>query len=146
VFERFTVEARSAIAAGERAAESLANEYVEPFHLLLGVLHVPDSVAGKMLARESVTLERATNRARLYGPRPAHQATGIFTEPARRVVAEGALEHAYRHRHTSIATGHLLLAILDASDPVTSQILGVGPLSERLAAEVLQALPGDEQA
>jgi hypothetical protein len=133
------------------AAALLENGYVEPFHLLLGCLHVLDSVAGRALAEglaasEMGTLGEAMERARQYGPSPAHQATGIFTDTARLVVAEDALKIAHRHGHVQIGTGHLLLATLDCRDRTLAQIIGDGPAAERIARHVMQALPGEEDA
>lgn len=155
VFERFTVEARRAVRAASESASLLENYQVEPFHLLLGCLHVPDSLAARVLDTELApsdmgTLGEAMERALMYGPRPAHQATGIFTDAARCIVAERALAYAYRHDHSSISTGHLLLATLDAPDRVIDRIvgsgvMGSGPVHDRLARTLIRALPGDER-
>ena len=154
VVERFTAEARRAVRAASESAALLENYQVEPFHLLLGCLHVPGSLAARVLEAELAlsdmgTLGEAMERARMYGPNPAHQATGIFTQPARRIVAEQALSCAYRHDHRSIGTGHLLLATLDARDRVIDRIvgsgvMGSGPVHDRLARTLTRALPGDE--
>jgi ClpA/ClpB-like protein len=155
VFERFTVEARRAVRAASESASLLENYRVEPFHLLLGCLHVPDSLAARVLETELApsdmgTLGEAMERAAMYGPRPAHQATGIFTDAARCIVAERALAYAYRHDHSLIGTGHLLLATLDAPDRVIDRIvgsgvMGSGPVHDRLARTLIRALPGDER-
>jgi hypothetical protein len=89
-------------------------------------------------------------RARMYGPPPAHQATGIFTDQARRIVAHDALAYTYRHDHPAISTGHLLLATLDAEDRtieriIGSGVMGSGPVNDRLARSITRALPGEEQ-
>lgn len=154
VFERYTAEAQRAVRAASEAAALLEHRYVQPLHLLLGCLHVPDSLAATVLEDELApsdmgTLGEAMERARMYGPNPAHQATGIFTEAARHIVAEQALTYAYRHDHPSIGTGHLLLATLDAEDRpidriVGSGVMGSGPVHDRLARALTRALPGDE--
>jgi hypothetical protein len=87
----------------------------------------------------------------MYGPNPAHQATGIFTDRTRRIVAQDALSYAYRHGHPWIGTGHLLLATLDAQDRAMDRIvgsgaMGSGPVHDRLARSVMRLLPGDEAA
>jgi hypothetical protein len=155
VFERFTAEAQRAVRAASESAALLENYYVQPLHLLLGCLHVPDSLAARVLDAELApsdmgTLGEAMERARMYGPNPAHQATGVFTDATRCVVAERALAYAYRHDHRSIGTGHLLLATLDAQDRaidriVGSRVMGSGPVHDRLARTLIRALPGDER-
>jgi ATP-dependent Clp protease ATP-binding subunit ClpA len=144
VFERFTTHAHAAIEAGEHNASSLQHENVAPCHLLLGMLDVSDCLAARVMARNGLTLSEMTQRARQYGPAPSFQATGIFTDEARRAVAEDALKHAHSHGQRSIGTGHLLLAILDAPELLTSQIIGPPPLAQRLVTEMIEALPGDE--
>jgi hypothetical protein len=48
----------------------------------------------------------------MYGPPSAHQATGVFSDAARSIVAEKALSYAYRADHRQIGADHLLLANL----------------------------------
>lgn len=84
----------------------------------------------------------AIETASRLGPPPSHQATGIFTPPARRVVAEDSLALAYRHGHRQITTGHLLLAALDSGDQTTGRI--THPHMQRLARTLVGGLPGAE--
>ena len=96
VFERYTAQARRAVRAAIETAALLEHRDVEPFHLLLGCLHVPESTAAQVMEAELAPSEmgvvgEAMERARMYGPPPAHQATGIFSELARALVAERAL-------------------------------------------------------
>ena len=147
VFERFTLPARQAIAAGERAAAALEHEYVHPFHLLPGLLQTPGSLACNVLRRHGLQIEEATRRAQLHGPRRSHQSTAIFTDDARDLVARGALKHAHRHGHgdADLGTGHVLLAVLDTSDAVVARILDEPSLAEQVAADVVAQLPGEEE-
>jgi Clp amino terminal domain, pathogenicity island component len=155
VFERYTAEAQRAVRAAVEVASLLEHGEVEPVHLLLGCLHVPDSLAAQILDAELApsdmgTVGEAMERARMYGSRPAHQATGIFTDTTRRIVAQDALSSAYRFDHPAIGTGHLLLAALDADDHTTNRIVGTGlmgsgPVHDRLARAITRALPGEER-
>lgn len=146
-FERFTSEARRAIGAAAETAARLEHHEVEPFHLLLGCLQVPDSFAARLLAElwadgELGVTGEATELACRVGPHPSHQATGLFTEVARRVVAEDSLALAYRHGHRQITTGHLLLAVLDSGDRTTERM--TRPHTQRLARALVRGLPGSE--
>lgn len=49
-FERFTPDARRAIRAAAESAALLEHCEVDPFHLLIGCLQVPDSVAARVLS------------------------------------------------------------------------------------------------
>ena len=155
VFERYTAQAQRAVRAAVESAALLAHRYVEPLHLLLGCLHVPDSTAAHVLEAELApsdmgTVAEAMERACLYGPPSSPQATGIFSDATRSIVAERALSYAYRAGHAQIGTGHLLLATLDARDHTVERIvgrgmMGSGPVLDRLGRSLARALPGDEQ-
>jgi len=146
-FERFTSEARRAVGAAAETAARLEHGEVEPFHLLLGCLQVPDCFAARVLAElwadgELGVVGEAIDLACRLGPHPSHQATGRFTEVARRVVAEDSLALAYRHGHRQITTGHLLLAVLDSGDRTTERM--TRPHTQRLARTLVRGLPGSE--
>jgi hypothetical protein len=146
-FERFTPDARRAVRAAAESAALLEHREVDPFHLLIGCLQVPDSFAARVLSPiwehgELGAIGEAIDLACRYGPHPFHQATGIFSPTARRVVAEGALSVAYRLGHPQIGTGHLLLAVLDSPDRTTTAI--TRPHTQRLARTLHRGLPGAE--
>lgn len=150
-FERFTAQARAAVEAAIRSADELANAYVAPFHFLLGFLAVGEGLAATVLEQHGLTLSVARKMAQVYGPGPANQATGIFTQTARRIVAEDALLRAYRHGHHSIGTGHILLASLDCPENLTALAVLRRPslperivLAQHIARETTRLLPGDE--
>jgi hypothetical protein len=147
VFERFTPDARRAVRAAAESAALLEHREVDPFHLLIGCLQVPDSFAAQVLSPiwengELGAIGEVIDMACRYGPHPFHQATGIFSPAARRVVAEGSLTVAYRLGHPQISTGHLLLAVLDSQDRTTTAI--TRPHTQRLARTLNRGLPGAE--
>jgi Clp amino terminal domain, pathogenicity island component len=146
-FERFTPAARRAIRAAAETAALLEHREVDPFHLLIGCLRVPESFAARVLSPvwedgELGAVGEAVDLACRYGPHPFHQATGAFSETARRVVAEDALKLAYRLSHAEITTGHLLLATLDSHDPTTTAM--TRPQTQQLARTLTRGLPGTE--
>ena len=133
VFERYAGDARAAIDAGERCATELMHHYVEPMHFLVGCAQVPGAGVESVLVAEGVTPEAARDRARACGPRPAHQATGIFSDEAREIVAESALYISLSMRDATIDTRHLLLATLKSQDPRVEQIIGSAAAMRRIA-------------
>ena len=146
-FERFTAEARRAVGAAAETAARLEHREVEPFHLLIGCLQAPESLAARVLSElwadgELGVVGEAFDLACRVGEHPSHQATGIFSELARRVIAEDALAIAYRHGHPQITTGHLLLAVFDSRDPTTGRM--TRPHTQRLARSLIRVLPGEE--
>jgi ATP-dependent Clp protease ATP-binding subunit ClpA len=144
VFERFTTEARRAVEAAIERAHSYEDPYVLPAHLLLGLLGVEEGVVASVRARHERQFDAAAARATEIMADRASNATGIFSAPARRLVAEEVLKIADRHGHRSLGTGHLLLAVVENADGDTAGILDALPDARQIVAEVTRALPGDE--
>lgn len=144
IFERFTSQARDAINAGIEHARRLNDPYVEPVHLLLGVLDARAGVAATVRSGggwESPPVGLVQPRY----PQINHQVwTDIFSPDARRIVAEDELVVAERLNHRALTTGHLLIAILESPDDRTSEIIGALPDVRAITAAVTDALPGDE--
>ena len=146
VFERFTAEARGAVDGAVEQARSLQSAYVTPAHLLVGVLLAQAGVVTGVRARHDRPFAAATTRALETLAGRASRATGIFSVPARALLAEEVLEIADRLGHRSLGTGHLFLALIEDPDEDTAEILGALPERGRLRAEVIEAMPGDEHA
>lgn len=64
---------------------------------------------------------------------------------ARRLAAEDALKHAHERGHHAIGTGHVLLALLEASDRAVDELVGGEEGAARLTAAVVETLPVDER-
>jgi ATP-dependent Clp protease ATP-binding subunit ClpA len=150
IFERFTSQARGAINAGVEYARRVDDLYVEPAHLLFGVLDSTTGVVGAM---------RAAYGWRVPPARPARprypRSTGIFSPDARRIVAEDVLMVAERLDRGAVTTGHLLIAILERRrlgpgldrrdlDEYASEIISSLPGIREVTAAVIDALPGEE--
>ena len=153
VFERYTAQGQQAVRAAIESASLLEHHDVKPVHLLLGCLQVSDGVAARALEPELMPSEldavgEAMERARVCGPPPAHQSTGVFDDAARWIVAERALSYAYRSGHPHIGTGHILLGALDVRDRTIDRVISFGtdggPVLDRLGRSLTRALPGDE--
>lgn len=140
IFERFTAQARDAINAGVEHARKLDAEYVEPVHLLYGVLDAKAGVAATVRSRYSWEIPPA----QLAQPRYP-RATDIFSPDARRIVAEDVLIIAQRLDQRPLTTGHLLIAILESGDESTSEIVSLLPAVREITAAVIDALPREEE-
>ena len=141
IFERFTSHARDAVKAGIEHARKLDAPYVELEHLLYGVLDSQAGVVAAVRRRHSWDLPPAR---RVQKPRYPRW-TDIFSQAARRVVAEDVLVVAERLGRRPLTTGHLLLAILETPDERTSEIARSLPDVRELAAAVVDALPGAKE-
>jgi ATP-dependent Clp protease ATP-binding subunit ClpA len=164
VFERFSREAQRSVEAAQESARALENQYVEPAHLLLGLLGVEDGVVASVLSRRQAQRDAIARRAAALladhaaaarrsaedivdrRARVSTAPTGIFAAPARRLVAEQVLEVADRLGQRSLGTAHLFLAILENPDEDSVAILEAVPDAQQLAGELVAALPGEEHS
>ena len=141
IFERFTAQAHAAISAGAEYARGADHRWVEPPHLLFGVLNAKTGVAAAVRTRYGWHRPPAqTTQPLAYSPR----ATGIFDPEARRIVAEDVLIIAERLDHKALTTGHVLLAILERYAYLTIDFINALPPIREITAAVIDALPGQE--
>lgn len=141
--ERFTVETRGLVVDAAERARELQDEYVTPDHLLLAPLGARDGVAASIGARHRRQFDSWAPRVtELLSVRPS-RATGIFSDSARRILAEDVLEVARRLGHRALGTGHLFLAVIASPESTDISPRDCADL-DRLAAEITDALPGHE--
>jgi ATP-dependent Clp protease ATP-binding subunit ClpA len=140
IFERFTSQARDGINAGIEHAGKLDAPYVEPTHLLYGVLDAKTGVVATV--RSGYTWDLPP--AQLVEPRYP-RATDIFSDDARRIVSEDVLIIAERLGHRPLTTGHLLIAILERPEEHPGEITSLLPDRREITAAVIDALPGQEE-
>jgi ATP-dependent Clp protease ATP-binding subunit ClpA len=139
VFDRFTSQAKEAISAGIDYARLADAPYVEPAHLLFGVLNASAGVVARIRAGYGWQIPRA----RAEEPRFS-QATDIFTAAARRIVAEDVLVVAERLDLRALTTGHLLIALLESPEEGTDEITSRLPDIREVTDAVIGELPGGE--
>lgn len=140
IFERFTSQARAAIDAGIEHASKIDAAYVEPAHLLYGVLSAKTGVAVTLHERYGWQIPPA----QLVQPRYS-RATDIFSADARRIVAQDVLIIAERLGYRPLTTGHLLIAILESRDEHTAEITSLLPDIREITAAVIDAMRGHEE-
>ena len=128
------------VAAAEREARTLRHTRIGTEHLLLGVLGRTDEAGARALDRLGVTLGAARAQVmRIVGlPETSSPPTLPLTPPARDALA-GALREAIELGETTVASQHILLAILRERDSVAVRVLrdaGIAPgrLREEIAA------------
>jgi ATP-dependent Clp protease ATP-binding subunit ClpA len=141
VFERFTAQTRAAINAGVEYARRAGDRWVEPVHLLFGVLDSKTGVVAAVRARFDWHRPLVPSAG---PPAYAPRSTGIFTPEARRIVAEDVLIIAERLDHPVLTTGHVLLAILERYAYLTIDFINALPPIREITGVVIDALPGQE--
>jgi ATP-dependent Clp protease ATP-binding subunit ClpA len=134
IFERFTSHARDAINAGIEAARKLDDPHVAPMHLLLGALDA-NGIVATVRTRLGWEIPPTSAVRRRYS-----RATDIFSDDARRIVAEDVLIIAERLDHRPLTTGHLLIALLESPDDRTTEMINWLPDPSTITAAIVNLL------
>jgi len=140
--------AADVVAAAEREARTLRHTRIGTEHLLLGVLGRTDEAGARALGRLGVTLGAARAQVmRIVGlPETSSPPTLPLTPPARDALG-GALREAIELGETTVASQHILLAILRERDSVAVRVLrdaGVAPGRLREEIATVSAAAADE--
>lgn len=118
-YARYTDRARHVVVAAQEEARVSASDHIEPEHLVLGLLHVPEGLAAKAMvalgARLDLVKEAMTNCLKAGTPSPG--APVPFAAQSKKAL-ELALRHALRLGHNYVGTEHLLLGVLHLGDTV----------------------------
>ena len=126
-FDQYTVHAKQATVAAQKLAVDRGHQYMEPSHLLLGVLDAPDGVGGAILGKAGVDTVRCQEAAmRALDKLPSVQAHGAEVYPSRPLVeALGAAEKAAKAMGDQfVTTEHLLLGLITVkADPIAIMLL-----------------------
>jgi ATP-dependent Clp protease ATP-binding subunit ClpC len=153
MFERFTEQARRAVAQARDEARATGHSRAGTEHLLLGLLGEDEGVAAQALASLGVDRPAVREHVTQAGSAPASGAAGppptsgdVSWTPAAQNVLECALREALRLGHNHIGTEHLLLSL--ASDPtcegaLTLAALGLDGTTVRRAVITLLHAPPD---
>jgi ATP-dependent Clp protease ATP-binding subunit ClpC len=124
MFERFTNRARHVVVLAQDEARDMGHNYIGTEHLLLGLLGVPDGLAGRALAQLGLTLDGVREETAGRVGRGAAPVKGRipFTPRAKKVL-ELSLREALQLHHNYIGTEHLLLGLLREGEGVAASIL-----------------------
>ncbi|OHT88996.1 Clp protease [Mycobacteroides saopaulense] len=132
MFHLFNERSRQVIVIAQEEGRELQHNYLGAEHLLLGLVGEGTGLGARLLATAGVRYENGTRVVQQIAP-PSQEAPTekiSFTPGAQRTL-ELAETASTSRRHTEICTGHLLLGLVDAADPVIIQIW------ERLNVDVL---------
>jgi ATP-dependent Clp protease ATP-binding subunit ClpA len=154
VFERFTESARAVIINARKQAEAFGHHAIGVEHLLLAVLHGPDSAAADVLRTRGVTEDALSDRLSQmmesasssesvrYEPRQPLGAQIPFTPLAKRTL-ELALRESLALGTNWIGPEHLLLGIARQDELFAMRALrdGWNLTPEEIRGAVIAALP-----
>jgi ATP-dependent Clp protease ATP-binding subunit ClpC len=148
MFERFTDRARRIIVLAQEEARSLSHNYIGTEHILLGMLHEGDGVAG--VALKSLNVDRDGLRKKvveIIGIGQMAPSGHIPFTPRAKKVMELALREALQLGHNYIGTEHLLLGLIREGEGVAAQVLVTSGVELNLVRRtVLDHLAGIQEA
>jgi hypothetical protein len=141
-FARFTPRARASVREANDAAANLGHDEVGTEHLLLGLIAIPEGIAGKILLAAGVGREQVLARIERGGaPRARGRRRHIPFTPLAKATMEHTLGNAVRLGHNYIGTEHVLLALFDVPEGLACTILtDAGVTKAGVEADILQRL------
>lgn len=123
-FARFTERARMVVDHATNEARGFKHNYIGTEHLLLGLLHQEDSLAGRVLSELGLTLDDLRQRVKqISGNGTAPADVEVPFTPNAKKVFDRSLREALALGHNYIGTEHLLLGLLRAEGGVGALIL-----------------------
>lgn len=137
--DTFTLRTRRAFQLASDEATDRRAPAIEPIHLLLGLLRVPDGRAALMLRSLGVDVDHADEVVDELAGRYASTPNGLrgLSEPAKRAV-ELTVAEANRLEHHYVGTEHLLLGLLAEQEDggATRALAQLGLSAKRIRAAV----------
>jgi ATP-dependent Clp protease ATP-binding subunit ClpC len=135
VFERFTADARQAVAEAQIEARALRHDQIESAHLLIGCARAGGSVGAVLPPADTMRDELA----RLAGQGDHQVARLPFSPHAKRALAL-ALEEALARDESFLNVRHLVLGVLRDGDELAYRLIdAVGLDRDKLRAELVAA-------
>jgi len=145
VYEQFTDRARRAVVQAQEEARMLNHNFIGTEHILLGLIHEGDGVAGKALESLGISLDAVRQQIEEIIGRGQQQAPSghiPFTPRAKKVL-ELALREALQLDHKYIGTEHILLGLIREGEGVAALVLvRLGADLNRVRQQVIQLLDG----
>ncbi|MFI6874116.1 Clp protease N-terminal domain-containing protein [Streptomyces sp. NPDC050400] len=113
-FNRYTPRARNVVVSAQSEAHAAKNITIGTAHLVLGLLHEPESLGARAILAQDVLLGTVRQAATALLPAPADESPALIPFDAE---AKKALELTFREAlrlgHNYIGTEHILLALLE---------------------------------
>ena len=145
---RFTIQAKEAIEYAQSIMEQFRHGYLGTEHLLIGLLHVKDSVAETALRKYGISEDSLIEKIREvigFGNNTL-VISKDFTPRVKRVI-ENSATLARQMGVLAIGTEHILLALLRERNCVAVKLLEVlGVECNKLLSDLVEIISGDSKA
>ena len=148
MFHRFSPRAREVIISAQQEARALHHGFIGTEHILLGLLHDRDGVAGRALHMLGVSPEAAREQVLdIIGEGQRELAGHMPLTPRGKKVLQLAVQEAVHLGHLHVGTEHILLGLVREGDGVGWHVLHrLGLTVPRVRDQVLQLVSQDRQA
>ncbi|MGH3995580.1 MAG: Clp protease N-terminal domain-containing protein, partial [Pseudonocardiaceae bacterium] len=124
MFERFSSNARQAVVLAQEECRRLNHRRIGTEHVLLGLLAMPESTAGRAMRRLGVTRDVARSDVEQIVGRGDRAPSGhVPFSPRAKKVLELSLREALRLNDRYIGSGHILMALVREGEGVAAQVL-----------------------
>jgi hypothetical protein len=139
---RWTDRAKTAVHEAQRAAGGLGHSYVGTEHLVLGMLAVPQGIAGRILLGAGIAPDAVVAKAAPAVPGASRgRARHIPMTPRANEVSAAAMRNALALGHNYVGTEHLLLGVFDVPEGLGAQVLTeAGMTKADVQAKVIELL------
>ena len=142
MYERFTDRARKVMQFANQEAQRFNNDFIEPEHILLGLLKEGSGVASKVFENKKIDVIRLlveTKQLIQIGPEAIILGKLLLTPQAIKVI-EYAMEEASGFKHNYVGTEHILLALLRIGGTATQMLNGSGLELDNVRDEITSIL------
>lgn len=141
----YTKIAKNVMKEAKKAAQRLEHEYVGSEHLLLGLLHEKQGLAGYILNMNGVDAKRVE---KLISKMLSDTGVAVASESVFSKACNEILEQSKKEAKTlgaqEVGTEHILLVMLKHAECVATRLLiTIGINTEKLVADIMEAIASD---
>ena len=141
MYERYTEKARQAIFFAREEATGVGSSYIEPEHLLLGVMRFCGAELDEALKLKALADTLRTELARTAHRNITSKSWSLPLSNQSKRILTYAVEEADQLKSIGIGSGHLLLGILRESESIASHLLMSHAIDLPRARQVVATLP-----
>jgi ATP-dependent Clp protease ATP-binding subunit ClpC len=122
--ERFTVRARRVLSLAQEEAERRKAYFIEPEHILIGLLQEEAGIAWRVLCDMELTLDAVQGTIdHLSKPALPKKEAWIDLAPETKTLLRKAVEEARHLKHLHVGTEHLLLGLMHVKQSTVQKVL-----------------------
>ncbi|MBI2426884.1 MAG: ATP-dependent chaperone ClpB [Candidatus Kerfeldbacteria bacterium] len=144
--QKLTIKSQEALQQAQTLAQGKSHQQLEPIHLFLGLLRVPESIIVSLLQENSInsdTLEQKAESVLSAMPAVSDAGTQIYVSNDLAQVLNEAEKEAKTMKDEYVSMEHLLLALMAVKSPV-KDLLEQSGLTKEMVKLSLERIRGAE--